>query len=197
MYTNTHSVRITLAPYAYNIYIYIIYIIYNIYIYKGGAQGCEAYEVKERVALVRVPFYFINLLPTSLLYISILLTYMHIYIYTLHIYIYTLYTYIIYIYTYIHLYREREMYTHTNSVYNIGTYVYTYIQGTCCNGVCVCLCVCVCTHTDTHYTHTLTHTHTNTHTHTHTHTHTLCNIGTQIISTLVHEIGKVTQNICY
>ena len=41
---------------------------------KGGAQCCEAYEVKQRVALVRVPFYFINLLPTSLLYISILLT---------------------------------------------------------------------------------------------------------------------------
>jgi hypothetical protein len=38
-----------------------------------SAQGCEAYEVKERAALVRVPFYFINLLPTSLLYISILL----------------------------------------------------------------------------------------------------------------------------
>ncbi len=30
----------------------------------------EAYEVKQRVALVRVPFYFINLLPTSLLYNS-------------------------------------------------------------------------------------------------------------------------------
>jgi hypothetical protein len=38
-----------------------------------GAQGCEAYGVQSRVALVRVPFYFINLLPTSLLYISILL----------------------------------------------------------------------------------------------------------------------------
>jgi hypothetical protein len=45
---------------------------YNNDVGKGGAQGCEAYEVKERVALVRVPFYFINLLPTSLLYISIL-----------------------------------------------------------------------------------------------------------------------------
>jgi len=41
---------------------------------EGGAQGCEAYEVKQRVALVRMPFYFINLLPTSLLYMSILLT---------------------------------------------------------------------------------------------------------------------------
>jgi hypothetical protein len=47
---------------------------YNNDVGKGGAQGCEAYEVKQRVALVRVPFYFINLLPTSLLYISILLT---------------------------------------------------------------------------------------------------------------------------
>ena len=33
---------------------------------KGRAQGCEAYEVKKRVALVRVPFYLINLLPTSI-----------------------------------------------------------------------------------------------------------------------------------
>jgi len=47
---------------------------YNNDVGKGGAQGCEAYEVKKRVALVRVPFYFINLLPTSLLYISILLS---------------------------------------------------------------------------------------------------------------------------
>jgi len=46
---------------------------YNNDVGKGGAQGCEAYEVKQRVALVGVPFYFINLLPTSLLYISILL----------------------------------------------------------------------------------------------------------------------------
>jgi hypothetical protein len=46
---------------------------YNNDVGKGGAQGCEAYEVKYRVVLVRVPFYFINLLPTSLLYISILL----------------------------------------------------------------------------------------------------------------------------
>jgi hypothetical protein len=46
---------------------------YNNDVGKGGAKGCEGYEVKERVALVRVPFYFINLLPTSLLYISILL----------------------------------------------------------------------------------------------------------------------------
>jgi hypothetical protein len=46
---------------------------YNNDVGKGGAQGCEAYEVKQRVALVRVPFYFIHLLPTSLLYISILL----------------------------------------------------------------------------------------------------------------------------
>jgi hypothetical protein len=30
------------------------------------------------VSLVRVPFYFINLLPTSLLYISILLVHQHI-----------------------------------------------------------------------------------------------------------------------
>jgi hypothetical protein len=27
----------------------------------GGARGCEAHAVKQRVALVRVPFYFINL----------------------------------------------------------------------------------------------------------------------------------------
>jgi hypothetical protein len=47
---------------------------YNNDVGKGGAQGCEAYEVKKRVALVRAPFYFINLLPTSLLYISILLS---------------------------------------------------------------------------------------------------------------------------
>ena len=48
---------------------------YNNDVGKGEAQGCEACEVKQRVALVRVPFYFINLLPTSLLYISILLAY--------------------------------------------------------------------------------------------------------------------------
>jgi hypothetical protein len=47
---------------------------YNNDVGKGGAQGCEAYEVKSRVALFGVPFYFINLLPTSLLYISILLS---------------------------------------------------------------------------------------------------------------------------
>jgi hypothetical protein len=46
---------------------------YNNDVGKGGAQGCEAYEVKKRVALVRVSVYFINLLLTSLLYISILL----------------------------------------------------------------------------------------------------------------------------
>ena len=34
---------------------------YNNDVGKGGAQGCEAYVVKYRVALVRVPFYFINL----------------------------------------------------------------------------------------------------------------------------------------
>jgi hypothetical protein len=37
---------------------------YNNDVSKGGAQDCEAYEVKYRVSLVRVPFYFINLLPT-------------------------------------------------------------------------------------------------------------------------------------
>jgi hypothetical protein len=42
---------------------------------KGGVRGYEAYEVKYKVTLVRVPFYFIKLLPTSLLYISILLMY--------------------------------------------------------------------------------------------------------------------------
>jgi len=41
---------------------------------KGGKYAYEAYEVKNRVELVRVPFYFINLVPTSLVYISILLT---------------------------------------------------------------------------------------------------------------------------
>ena len=41
---------------------------------KGGVWAYEAHEAKQRVALVRGPFYFINLLPTSLLYISILLT---------------------------------------------------------------------------------------------------------------------------
>ncbi len=30
---------------------------YNNDVSKGGAQGCEAYEVKQRVALVRVPFH--------------------------------------------------------------------------------------------------------------------------------------------
>ena len=28
---------------------------------QGGARDCEAHEAKQRVALVRVPFYFINL----------------------------------------------------------------------------------------------------------------------------------------
>ena len=41
---------------------------------KGRKYAYEAYEVKNRVELVRVPFYFINLVPTSLVYISILLT---------------------------------------------------------------------------------------------------------------------------
>ncbi len=40
---------------------------------KGGVRVYEAHEVKLRVALVRVPFCFINLLPTSILYISTLL----------------------------------------------------------------------------------------------------------------------------
>jgi hypothetical protein len=35
--------------------------------------GDEVHGICTHVALVRVPFYFINLLPTSLLYISILL----------------------------------------------------------------------------------------------------------------------------
>jgi hypothetical protein len=48
---------------------------YNNDVGKGGVRVCEAHDVKERVALVRVPFYFINLLPTSLSYISILLWY--------------------------------------------------------------------------------------------------------------------------
>jgi hypothetical protein len=46
---------------------------YNNDVGKGVVYAYEAYEVKKGVALVRVPFYFINLLPTSLLYISILL----------------------------------------------------------------------------------------------------------------------------
>ena len=46
---------------------------YNNDVGKGGVYAYEAHEVKQRVALVRVPFYFINLLPRSLLYISILL----------------------------------------------------------------------------------------------------------------------------
>ena len=41
---------------------------------KGGVRGFEAYEVKSRVALVRVPFFFRNPLPASFLNISILLT---------------------------------------------------------------------------------------------------------------------------
>ena len=48
---------------------------YNNDVGKGRMRVYEAYEVKQRVALVRVPFYFMNLLPTSLLYISILLTF--------------------------------------------------------------------------------------------------------------------------
>ena len=32
---------------------------------KGGVRVYEGHEVKQKVALVRVPFYFINLLPTS------------------------------------------------------------------------------------------------------------------------------------
>jgi hypothetical protein len=46
---------------------------YNNDVGMGGVRVYEAYEVKQRMALVRVPFYFINLLPTSLLHISILL----------------------------------------------------------------------------------------------------------------------------
>jgi hypothetical protein len=38
-----------------------------------GECGFMKLMKKYRVALIRVPFYFINLLPTSLLYISILL----------------------------------------------------------------------------------------------------------------------------
>ena len=51
---------------------------YNNDVGKGGVRVYEAYEVKQRVALVRVPFCFIHLLPTSLLYISILLLYISI-----------------------------------------------------------------------------------------------------------------------
>jgi hypothetical protein len=50
---------------------------YNNDVGKGGVRVYEAYEVKYRVALVGVPFYFVNLLPTSLLYISILLSKVH------------------------------------------------------------------------------------------------------------------------
>jgi hypothetical protein len=46
---------------------------YNNDVGKGGVYAYEAYEVKKRVAAFRAPIYFINLLPTSLLYISILL----------------------------------------------------------------------------------------------------------------------------
>ena len=28
---------------------------------QGGARDCEAHEAKQRLALVRVPFYFINI----------------------------------------------------------------------------------------------------------------------------------------
>ncbi len=49
---------------------------YNNDVGKEGVRVYEAYEVKQRVAFVRVPFYFINLLPTLLLYISILLKYL-------------------------------------------------------------------------------------------------------------------------
>jgi hypothetical protein len=46
---------------------------YNNDVGNGGVYAYEAYEVKQRVALVRVPFYFINFSPTSSLYISMLL----------------------------------------------------------------------------------------------------------------------------
>jgi hypothetical protein len=42
-----------------------------------GGEVYEAHKVKQRVALVRVPFYFRNLLPTSFLNISILLVLPH------------------------------------------------------------------------------------------------------------------------
>jgi hypothetical protein len=48
--------------------------LYNDDVGKGGVRVYEAYEVNIGwPRLVRVPLYFINLLPTSLLYISILL----------------------------------------------------------------------------------------------------------------------------
>jgi hypothetical protein len=40
---------------------------------KGGVRVYEGCEIKKRVSLVRLSFYFINLLLTSLLYIYILL----------------------------------------------------------------------------------------------------------------------------
>ncbi len=52
---------------------------YNNDVGKGGVRVYEAYAIKQRVALVRVPLYFINLLPTSLLYISILLVWVCVY----------------------------------------------------------------------------------------------------------------------
>ena len=48
---------------------------YNNDVGKGVVYAYEAYEAKQRVVAFRAPFYFINLLPTSLLYISILLRY--------------------------------------------------------------------------------------------------------------------------
>ena len=48
---------------------------YNDDVGKEGVYAHEAHEVKQRVALVRVPFYFRNLLQRSLLDIYILLMY--------------------------------------------------------------------------------------------------------------------------
>ena len=42
---------------------------YNNDVCKGGVRVYETYEVKKRVALVRAPFYFINLLPIVIVHI--------------------------------------------------------------------------------------------------------------------------------
>ncbi len=55
---------------------------------KGVVYAYEAHQVKYRVALVRVPFYFINLwlTVTDSHFVHIYATYIYIYIY---VYIYT------------------------------------------------------------------------------------------------------------
>ena len=85
---------------------------------KGGARGCEAQEVKYRVALVRVPFYFI--IYSWSLTASVIG----------HIYTTRVCPPVCVIHTLSH-------YTH-NSMMMSFICVYVYVS------VCVCVCLCVC-----------------------------------------------------